>query len=156
MPACTNCVLAPSSMSPLERSATAFVSGIPDSAWECGIPKLAAAFSISDELSECICVQRFCPSRNDIACWCVSALFSWSGNMCFNPVYSSFIMNAFLGLWPWFVTPTGSCISTACHASSFEVTVSAVSICPGSVAVRRYDPRYFGMCFSFASRHASQ
>ena len=68
MPACTSCVRAPSSMSPFHRSATELVSGIPDSAWECGIPKFAAAFIISDALSECICMQRFCPSRNDIAC----------------------------------------------------------------------------------------
>ena len=68
MPACTNCVLAPSSISPLERSATAIVSGIPDSAWECGIPKFVAALSISDALSECICVHFLSPSRNEIAC----------------------------------------------------------------------------------------
>ena len=41
-------------MSPFDRSATAFVSGTDDSAWECGIPKFVAAFSISDALSECI------------------------------------------------------------------------------------------------------
>ena len=59
MPACTSNVLAPSSMSPFDRSATAFVSDTPDSAWECGIPMFAAAFIISELLSECICMQRF-------------------------------------------------------------------------------------------------
>ena len=51
---------------------------------------------------------------------------SCSGNMCFSPVYSSLIMNAYLGLWPCIPMPTGSVISTACHASCLDVTVSAV------------------------------
>ena len=46
--------------------------------------------------------------------------------MCFSPVYSSLIMNAYLGLWPCIPMPTGSVINTACHASCLDVTVSAV------------------------------
>ena len=94
MPACTSCVLAPSSISPFDLSA------IPDYAWECGIPKFAAAFIISELLSECICMQRFRPSKNEMACWCVSVDLACSGNICFSPVYSSFVMNAYFGRCP--------------------------------------------------------
>ena len=156
MPACTNYVLAPSNMSPFERSATAFVSGTADSAWECGIPKFAAAFIISELLSECICMQRFCPSRNDIACWCVLVYLSCKGSMCFSHVNSYLTINAYLGLCPCIPTPTGSVISTACHASSLDVTVSAVRIWPGDCACRWYEPRYFRLCLSFARLHAAQ
>ena len=150
-PACTSCARAPSSTSALARSATEFVCGTPDSACECGIPKFAAAFMISELLSECICMQRFCPSRNDIACWCVFVYLSCNGHICFSPVNSSLTMNAYFGLCPCIPIPTGSVISTACQASSLDVTVSAVIICPGDCACFRYDPRYFSYMFEFCS-----
>ena len=121
-------------MSPFDRSATALVSGTDDSAWECGIPKFVAALSISDALSECIWMHFFCPSKKEIACWCVDVLLSCSGNMCLSPEYSSLIMNAYLGRCPCIPIPTGSVISTACHASCLDVTVSAVRCCPGDCA----------------------
>ena len=86
-------------------------------------------------------------------CFCILVM---QGNICFSPVNSSLTIHAYLGLCPCIPIPTGSVISTACQASSFDVTVSAVMICPGDCACFWYDPLYLRMCLSIALLQAAQ